>query len=150
MEKRKIFAWITLACYAVFLLSGAVMAILFYRDLSLLSNKTEGGAEAIGAAFGAVVITLLLILSIAYVVVSIFPLVMKLFHLKTGSKVFAFICLLFDALYIVLHTILLVSAFASPVALYLVVLIFLALLSVTALISDILALKHKEQSEAAS
>ena len=146
MSKKRILSLITLVANAVFLIGGIVLALVFHHEISVISENTESGAESIGAAFGALGLALLMVLAIAYVIVSVFPLVIKIFYFRTGARALAFVCLLFDILYVILHTILLVTAIGEMSA-FLWLIIPLLLLSLAAAACDVLGLKQKKSAE---
>lgn len=146
MLKNRIFPLITLVCNAIFVLCGVVLAFVFRHGVAAASDAGGSGAESVGIALGAAILTLLMILAIAYVIVSVFPLVIKIFYFRTGNKALAFVCLLFDALYTILHTILFVAAVSEPSA-FLWLVVPLLLLSLVAATCDVLGLKQKKPAD---
>ncbi len=115
--KTKILNIISLVGHALILAYGLLVAIschLGLQDLRGASSAEDANVgTAIGAAFGAIMLTMLFILAIVYTIIALMPFLMKLIRTLSGKRGFDVACIIFAALLLIINIILVFSTIGS-------------------------------------
>ena len=144
MEKRKILCLITLACYLLLTILGAALTLSLYNITQTPAPEGSTSSESLAHGFAGLAAAILMVLTLAYTLLSLLPLLLKLVHVFVNKRFLGILCLFFDAVFACLHVALMIGGFSAEtlpalpdVALY----IALLLLSVAAIYTNIRTLR---------
>lgn len=132
MNRTKIINLSSAICYLVMIVAGVVMAIVF-------RNATDA-AEGLGGVLVALFSAILMVAGVLYALFGIIPLVLKLIHLARPKRIFPIFSIPFDLCYLILNGVLLVQGVGEGSVGAILVFGALMLISVSALILNILGL----------
>lgn len=145
MEKRKILCLITLGCYLLFTILGAIITLSLYQITQ--TPPPEGGSNSDNLAHGiaGMAAAIVMVLTLFYTLASLLPLLLKLAHVFFNKRPLGVLCLILDIPFLAAHLALFVGALSSGDALTAGdVLLYIALLlvSAAAITTNVLTLRE--------